>query len=174
MNYVMINSKKDIFPIEANGTIKNKKIKEIIKNFEKNETKYIFPIEANRINKLFRILIDKEKDYVTVLDKLELPSFQKIKNNEKIKNFKYNYYSKVINNNVVASDKFLNYLNNLSDIYSFNPRKNVLRLKILDDVRLLISILFKIIINYSFFSWKEKWQTGNVWMFECFEEKSNS
>ena len=154
MNYVMINSKKDIFPIEANGTIKNKKIKEIIKNFEKNETKYIFPIEANRINKLFRILIDKEKDYVTVLDKLELPSFQKIKNNEKIKNFEYNDYLKVINNNLVATDKFVSYLNNLSDIHSFNPRKNVLRSKIL-DVRLLISILYKIIINYLFFQ-KEK------------------
>ena len=127
---------------------------EITKNVKKIKNDYIFPIEANRINKLFRILINKEKDYITVLDKLELPSFQKIKNNEKIKNFEYNDYLKVINNNLVATDKFVSYLNNLSDIHSFNPRKNVLRSKIL-DVRLLISILFKIIINYLFFQ-KEK------------------
>jgi hypothetical protein len=45
MNALLDKSNKDIFPIEANGTIKNKKIKEITKNFEKNESKYIFPIE---------------------------------------------------------------------------------------------------------------------------------
>jgi hypothetical protein len=127
---------------------------EITKNVKKIKNDYIFPIEANRINKLFRILIDKEKDYVTILDKLELPSFQKIIKNEKINNFEYNDYLKVINTNLVATDKFVSFLNNLSDIHSFNPRKNVLRSKIL-DVGLLISILFRIIINYLFFQ-KEK------------------
>ena len=55
---------------------------------KKIKNDYIFPIEANRINKLFRILTDKEKDYVTVLDKLELPSFQKIKKG----NYEYNRF----------------------------------------------------------------------------------
>ena len=96
------------------------------------QEKYIFPIEAARINRLFQKLYSKEKDYASVLEALELPSFQSIINMQKVKNFDYKDLLESNNGQVVVTDKFVDFLKTISFSNSFRPRSNISRAKILN------------------------------------------
>jgi hypothetical protein len=104
------------------------------------QDKYIFPIEAARINRLFRKLYSKEKEYASVLDTLELPSFEKILNLQTVKNFDYKDLLESSNGQVVVTDKFLDYLKSISFSHSFSPRSNISRANIL-NVNLILTLI---------------------------------
>lgn len=131
-NEEKINHIRSIFNYSAD--LNNNKIKNpIIANYNnKYNDKYIFPIESMRINKLFKKLHAKEKEYSSILDSLELPSFNKIINKELIKNFDYAHYLQESNNEVIATEEFVTYLSDLSSKHSFNPRSNISRQKIIN------------------------------------------
>lgn len=108
-----------------------------LSKYDKANSEYIFPIRADRINRLFRKLHDKEKDYKTVLELLQVPLFDKIIRSEKIANFDYESYLEVKENQVVVTDSFIDYLNDLSAKHSFRPRNNVSRSKIVNVNRII-------------------------------------
>ncbi len=111
-----------------------------------NENKYIFNMTLpNRLNKLFNIIHEKEKQIELVLRKLNLIIFDDIikyidSNNllalplaQQYFNSEIRDFLRVIGNKIQITNKFIDYLNNQSDYYSFyNPRKSILKQKIND------------------------------------------
>lgn len=118
--------------------------------------KYIFKITKERINRLFRILHEKEFKYEHILNDLGLISFETIiknpigtkspnvianvttvnittPNNLKQKNFnsEIKKYLNVDKGEIVATNQFIRYLNAKSDQHSFlKPRQNIIKAKI--------------------------------------------
>ena len=132
--------------ISTNSTTKITKLAE----------KYIFKITKERINRLFRILHEKEFKYEHILNDLGLISFETIiknpigtkspnvianvttvnittPNNLKQKNFnsEIKKYLNVDKGEIVATNQFIRYLNAKSDQHSFlKPRQNIIKAKI--------------------------------------------
>ena len=111
-----------------------------------NENKYIFNMMSpKRLNKLFNIIHEKEKQIELVLRKLNLIIFDDIikyidSNNMLALPLAQQYFKseikdflQVIGNKIQITNKFIDYLNNQSDYYSFyNPRVSILKQKIND------------------------------------------
>jgi len=134
--------------IQLNNQIANL---EKLRNFSNSETttppviraeKYLFKIDSERINRLFRILKEKENKYGQVLTNLNLISFSDLVSLDKNKNFSSNNsqtffnveigkYLHVENNNVEVTNEFIAYLNAKSDQHSFTkPRNQIKKAKI--------------------------------------------
>ena len=110
------------------------------------KNKYIFNmISPKRLNKLFNIIHEKEKRIQHVLRKLNLLIFDDVIKNSYIKNlldlpFLQQHFNseikdflQVIDNKIEVTDKFIDYLSNQSDYYTFhNPRIDILKEKIND------------------------------------------
>ena len=101
-----------------------------------NSDKYILKISKERINKLFKKLHEKEKVYTTVLDKLDLLSFDKLKEKNDQNYFSHfkdeiNDYLKINGDSVEVTDSFIEYLYKKSDQHTFKtPRNHVNQAKI--------------------------------------------
>ena len=101
--------------------------------------KYIIKIGAPRINRLFKILLEKEKNLGQVLSNLNLISFRDlIEASDKNKNASKNNskvlyeteiakYLRVEKSRVVATDEFIVYLNAQSDQHSFSRSRNTFK-----------------------------------------------
>lgn len=84
--------------------------------------KYIMRIEALRINKLFKILQEKEKSYAPILERLKLISFENIVN----KNTNEKFLAVNNKNNVIITDDFVQFLNDQSDLNSYTNKRNII------------------------------------------------
>jgi len=85
---------------------------------EKNsyrENDYLNKISADRLNKLFDILKEKEAIYQDVLENFDFLSFRNLLNNQKIST-DYKDYIRLKDNNVVATEYFIEYLKTKSHI----------------------------------------------------------
>ncbi len=110
-------------------------------NFETSKN-YINSVDALRINKLFKLLKEKEKNLAPILDALKIVSFEKFI--ESPDSDELAKYLTIQDNQVVVTDNFLNYLLAKSDLHSFqNARNNVKKSKI-ENVRIQINFKFKI------------------------------
>jgi len=133
-------TKVDKISIFSNGTIG-----------KTNSNSYIFNMTSpHRLNRLFDIILEREKYIEHTLRQLEILVFQDLINdnhqalpssfkgyNREIKDF-----LQVLDKKIRVTSKFLEYLNSQSDFHSFqNPRKNILKRKIIDVGILFIYIL---------------------------------
>jgi hypothetical protein len=94
----------------------------------KSNESLILDLSADRLNKLFDILHDKERKYSSVMKNLQLFMFEdlvssnnKPKANDEQKMFpnETSEFLKVLGNRVRVTNKYLNYLNNITEFYSF-------------------------------------------------------
>ncbi len=90
------------------------------------ESDYLNKISADRLNKLFDILKEKEAIYQDVLENFNFLSFRNLLNNQKIST-DYKDYIRLKDNNVVATEYFIEYLKKKSHIQT---RRNDLNLNI--------------------------------------------
>ena len=93
--------------------------------YEQNMTnnKYIQPIDSTRLNKLFRILKEKEAKLAPVLDSLDILSFENILLN--VNNIQLAKYFSINNNQVEVTEYFVNSLLHKSNTNSFDARINI-------------------------------------------------
>lgn len=112
-----------------------------ISNSNPNKLKtFRLEIQANRLNNLFRILENKELDFLNLDKALNLPSFDRIKqflktNNSNQNDINIGFYQDEIRiylklssnlNNLQVTNQFVEYLTNKSEYYSFNhPRQTL-------------------------------------------------
>jgi hypothetical protein len=96
------------------------------------EIKFIQPINTQRLNKLFDIMLEKEKGLEVIFKSLNLFVFRDMIENktssDAYKEFGYelNNYLKVEQGKVRVTQSFVEFLNEISKKYSFdNPRNNV-------------------------------------------------
>ncbi len=116
------------------------------------ETRYANNVTVERLNRLFDILLEREKVYGHVLDELHVASFQQLidgdfNSDKALAEFKdeQENFLKIENGKVTAAEKFIEFLIAKSDFYSFDsPRDFVFKAKI-DKVK-------KITISYLVFS----------------------
>lgn len=100
-------------------------------NFKSKD--YLIKLSSQRIERLFQILHDKEKNFSQLMNHLGLFMFENLINGKEDLAFKgYEHdrdrFLEVVENRVRVSDIFINYLVNLSDFYSFkNPRNYIKR-----------------------------------------------
>ncbi len=114
----------------------NRKAKKLYKN--STLPKYIIEIKEHKLNKLFEILQDKEKQYGHLLDELDLVSFAQFANNKKTNSLgKYSSqaekYLMVNGNRVMVNEQYVTYLKNKSEYFlTASSRSNIQRKKILN------------------------------------------
>lgn len=134
--------KKSALKIESASDIRDKllagdfKKSDVKSEDAKSDKKYIMDVNAERLNRLFDILIKKEQTYGPILDDLNVVSFSKLvkkENDKALKPFQTeaDQFLKVENDKVVATDKFVQMLNQKSESHSFtNPRNNVAKARV--------------------------------------------
>jgi hypothetical protein len=143
-------TKVDKFFPNTNGTIG-----------KTNSNSYFFNMTSpDRLNRLFDIILEKEKKIEHTLRQLEILVFQDLINenqqalpssfksyNREIKDF-----LQVFDKKIRVTSKFLEYLNSQSDFHSFqNPRKNILKRKINNvGILFIFYLLLKILVYLSF------------------------
>jgi hypothetical protein len=92
----------------------------------KSIEKFVIKPDMNRLNNLFDLLTIKEAHHQNILERLNLLSFKKLANgiisNEYYQN-EIKEYLDLNENNVKANNKFIKYLNNISEYYSFKWNK---------------------------------------------------
>jgi hypothetical protein len=101
-------------------------------------SKYALDVTPERINRLFDILYQKERVYSEIFDELEVASFQKLIDGQgdadkALTKFKLEREKllKVEAGKVRATEKFLDYLHEKSDLYTFDsPRDEVVKAKV--------------------------------------------
>lgn len=95
-------------------------------NYTDNNEIFVNNINSTRINRLLKILLEKEARYYEILNDLKLPLFSKLIDEHNdyyyYKQYKYEIdnYLQSSKDNLCANDKFVQYLYNLSFYYSFN------------------------------------------------------
>ena len=135
---------KPVNKVTNEEELRNSSIKKIITSSIPAK-KYLFKIGAERINRLFKILTDKEKIYGEVLKNLNFISFTDLVSFDKNKNISRNNsktffnteiekYLRVENSQVVATDEFIVYLNAKSDLYSFKKPRNFFKKATITEV----------------------------------------
>ena len=113
------------------------KIDNFSHSFTKNE--YSLELSTQRINKLFDILLEKEKKFLPVLTKLNVLIFDNLINgNKQAFDVEFNQekkeYLKIVNSKVEITDKFIEYLYSISNKHSlFEPRKNISKFKLVNN-----------------------------------------
>lgn len=121
------------FPVLMNKTrnlLRDSQFQTQVPNDLKNNgnSKYIQEISADRINRLFNILLDKETRFEKAFKELDVLLFKNLINKNPMPAFKnfteeIDKYLTVTDNRVTVTDEFVKYLNDLSDEHSFrNPR----------------------------------------------------
>lgn len=118
------------------------------------ESLYILDLSIARLNKLFSILMSKEKLYESLIKKLELISFTDFlhdkKNSLLYKNYQIesDFFLHSNDKSIKVNENFIKYLYNKTHTYSFDhPRKNILKSKI--NVNTLLFLYFFILLkNY--------------------------
>ena len=157
-NYIP-SIKKNIFDSENRSTTTKFSTNILNYGHRKSEDNLI-NIEKNKINRLFEILLDKEKDFSLVFEELNVVSFknlitQKGSTHLELYQKEVNKYLKIENENIVVTDDFINYLVYQSEKYlQFNSmrtnitRNNVTKVElklILYHLIILFNIQFEII-----------------------------
>ncbi len=87
------------------------------------EDDYLNEISVQRINKLLQVLKEKEAVYKDIFKDFDLVSFSDFINKNEISS-EFNEFIELKNNNVVASDYFVNYLKTISHIQTERNNKN--------------------------------------------------
>ena len=94
----------------------------------KSVEKFVIQPNKNRLNDLFDILSSKEDYYQDVLGKLNLISFKELVNGANSNQYyqrEIDQYLDLNSNTIKANDKFIKYLNNKSEYYSFKLEKKI-------------------------------------------------
>ena len=98
-----------------------------------NSDAYLVEITSLRIERLFKILLEKEKNFTEFMNHLGLVMFENLVDGKQDSAFKgyendRDLFLKVVDNRVRVTNSFMNYLFNLSEFYSFkNPRNHIKR-----------------------------------------------
>jgi hypothetical protein len=158
MNSIYTSVDLTLFKLESTRPTKQSSSKLITvpkKNIFKHDdqinysTRYLMNLSSIRLNRLFDILSKKELESNNYLiqKKLGLISFKDLAYHKKVNND----YLKLSGDQIMATDKFIQYLYDISNLYSFqNPRNNI-NLSPFDDAKPVIVTaanqgIFKIII----------------------------
>lgn len=98
-----------------------------------NSDAYLIKLTSLRIERLFKILLEKEKNFTELMNHLGLVMFENLIDGKQDSAFKgyendRDLFLKVVDNRVRVTNSFMNYLFNLSEFYSFkNPRNHIKR-----------------------------------------------
>lgn len=98
-----------------------------------NSDAYLVELTSLRIERLFKILLEKEKNFTELMNRLGLVMFENLVDDKQDSSFKgyeneRDLFLKVVDNRVRVTNSFMNYLFNLSEFYSFkNPRNHIKR-----------------------------------------------
>jgi hypothetical protein len=138
-------------------TLANDSIEFLNKSSITYETKYALKINTARLNRLFDILLEKERVFEEIFQDLSVISFRKLvdgraDSDETLSKFNQERerFLQVDNGKVTATEDFISYLKEMSNKHSFvNPRNYVTKSKIIEVLSIFFSNLF--LYNYSSF-----------------------
>lgn len=136
LQFILITA---IFLISLNFVIKLSINSYDQKNDRIND-EYIMEVSAQRINRLFDILLEKEKQYNSVMKDLGLILFENLINEKgdstlgKFPN-EVKKFLKITNNRVRVNNKFIRFLHNISYFYTFKqPRIEIKKFKVVSVI----------------------------------------
>lgn len=97
-----------------------------------NSGAYLNKLTSQRIERLFKVLLDKEKDFAELMNHLGLIMFENLINGKQDSAFKgyekdRDLFLKVSDNRVKVTTSFMNYLSNLSEFYSFKHPRTLIK-----------------------------------------------